>query len=382
MNSVAADYSDELLSPREAPCLSLYQPTSRRPPENLQDPIRFRNLVRTMETSLQESYSAKDVRGLLKPFRVLADDHDFWSTTHEGLAVLGAPGFFRVYRLERPVEELANVADSFHTKPLMRIVQSADRYQVLGLDLQKIKLFEGNRDSLAEVDLATGVPRTMIAALGDEVSEPHQTVGSYGTGAGGTAMHHGHGGRKDEVDIDAERFFRVVDRAVLKHHSRPTGLPLLLAALAEHQARFRGVSRNPFLLDRGLEIDPDALGIEELRERAWEAVEPQYLARLTALIEQFGTATANGLGGDSLARVAEAAVAGKIATLLIEADRQLPGRIDAASGTVEPDELSKVGVDDILDDLGEIVLRAGGQVVVVPAERMPTTTGVAAIYRY
>ena len=90
----------------------------------------------------------------------------------------------------------------------------------------------------------------------------------------------------------------------------------------------------------------------------------------------------NGLGGEDPAQVARAAVAGQIATLLIEADRQLPGRIDAASGTVEADELSKVGVDDILDDLGEIVLRAGGQVVVVPAERMPTSTGVAAIYRY
>jgi hypothetical protein len=43
-------------------------------------------------------------------------------------------------------------------------------------------------------------------------------------------MHHGHGGKKDEADIDAERFFRAIDRAVLEHHSRPSGLPLMLAA--------------------------------------------------------------------------------------------------------------------------------------------------------
>jgi len=35
-----------------------------------------------------------------------------------------------------------------------------------------------------------------------------------------------------------------------------------------------------------------------------------------------------------------------------------------------------------LDDLGEIVLRKSGEVIVVPAERMPTNTGVAAIYRF
>jgi hypothetical protein len=39
-------------------------------------------------------------------------------------------------------------------------------------------------------------------------------------------------------------------------------------------------------------------------------------------------------------------------------------------------------VDDLLDDLSEKVLEKGGQVVVVPAERMPTKEGAAAIYRY
>ena len=39
-------------------------------------------------------------------------------------------------------------------------------------------------------------------------------------------------------------------------------------------------------------------------------------------------------------------------------------------------------VDDLLDDLAELVLRMGGQVQVVPADRMPTQTGVAATYRF
>jgi hypothetical protein len=39
-------------------------------------------------------------------------------------------------------------------------------------------------------------------------------------------------------------------------------------------------------------------------------------------------------------------------------------------------------VDDLLDDLGERALKAGGEVVVVPVERMPTQTCIAAIYRF
>lgn len=373
----------ELVSSYEPPCLSLYQPTHRRHPDNQQDPIRFRNLVKELEASLRQTHPAAETRLLLEPFDALADDHDFWSHTLDGLAVLGGPGLFHVFRLQRPVAELAVVADSFHLTPLRRFLQSVDRYQVLGLSLQKIQLFEGTRDVLDEIDPASGVPQTITEALGDELTEPHLTVASYG-GVGGahTPMRHGQGGKKDEVDIDADRFFRAVDRAVLEHHSRPSGLPLMLAALPEHHHRLHQVSHNPFLMAEGLTINPEALSINELRERAWQVVEPQYHARLTTLADEYTAAKAKGLVGDDLGQVAQAAASGRVATLLIEADRQIAGRLDSATGQIELDDLSHPRVDDLLDDLGELVEKMGGKVQVIHAEQMPTQTGLAAIYRH
>src|SRR5690606_32183781 len=108
-------------------------PTHRHHPDNDQDPIRFRNLVKALEASLRQKYAAREARPLMEPFNALAGDRDFWNHTLDGLAVLAAPGLFKVYRLQRPVAEFAVVADSFHTKPLLRVMQSADRYQILGL---------------------------------------------------------------------------------------------------------------------------------------------------------------------------------------------------------------------------------------------------------
>jgi hypothetical protein len=383
MDSPAHDYPAGLFfDVQEPPCLSLYQPTHRSHPDNQQDPIRFRNLVRTLEDSLRRIYPEEKIRALIEPFRNLAADRGFWNHTLDGLAVLAAPGLFLAYRLQRPVPELAVAADSFHTKPLLRILQSADRYQVLGLNRKEIKLFEGNRDALDEIELADEVPRTITEALGEELTEPHLTASTAGFGPAGPAIHHGQGARKDEVDVDTERFFRVVDRAVLEHHSRPSGLPLLLAALPEHHHLFRRVSHNPFLLEDGIDVHPDSVSADELRVRAWRAIEPYYLARLTELVEAFGAAKAKGLGGDDPARVAEAAVAGRVMSLLIDADCEIPGRIDSATGRVEFEDLAHPEIDDLLDDLAEWVMRTGGQVVVVPSERMPTDTGIAAIYRY
>ncbi len=244
---LTAESLAELSSVSQPPCLSLYQPTHRNPPENQQDPIRFRNLLKEMDASLRQTRPAAESRLLLKPFEELAHDHAFWNHTLDGLAVLGGPSVFRVFRLQRPVAELAVVADTFHTKPLRRFLQSAGRYQVLGLSLERIQFFEGNRDALDEIEPAAGVPRTITEALGEQLTEPHLTAASYGGGGqASSTMRHGQGGKKEEADIAAERFFRAVDRAVLDHHSRPSGLPLMLAALPQHHDLFHRVSHNPF----------------------------------------------------------------------------------------------------------------------------------------
>src|SRR5690606_33500738 len=144
------------------------QPTHRGYPENQQDRIRFGNLVKELERALKRDHPRRDVESLLRPFRDLAENNDFWTHSQDGLALLAAPGFTRVYRLQRPTPELAVVSDSFHIKPLIRIVQSADRYQVLGLSRKEIRLFEGNRDALDPIEPAEGVPRTITEALGDQ----------------------------------------------------------------------------------------------------------------------------------------------------------------------------------------------------------------------
>lgn len=382
MDALEFDYRSMLLAPRDPPCLSLYQPTHRGHPENKQDPIRFRNLLKRLEGSLQQAYANRDAAPLLDPFRRLAEDGAFWRGALDGLAVLGAPGVFKVYRLQRAVPEVAIVAASFHTKPLLRILQSADRYQILGIDRREARLFEGNRDAIDPIELSPEVPRSAAEVLREDAGPPERKTRVYGPAAPDATTRHGTDAAAAALARDTERFFRAVDRAVLEHYSRPSGLPLFLAALPEHQALFREVTRNPSLDPEGIGVDPWALSLEALRERAWRIVEPRYLERLAGLIDRFRAAKAKGLGADELREVAAAAGAGRIATLLLEAERHVPGVFNSETASVRFDNLDDPEVDDVLDDLGEHVLRTGGEVVIVPAERMPTATGLAATYRF
>ena len=369
------DMTTGILDDPTPPCLSLMQPTHRRVTENDQDPIRFRNLVKELEAGLLERLPKAEVQALLEPFHDLAAGRDFWNHNHDGIAVLANQDLFRVYRLQYPVPERAVVADSFHVKPLLRTLQATDHFQVLALSREDVHLYEGSESSMDEVPLHPDVPRTITDALGDQLTERFT---NFHAGGGGTAIHHGHGGRGDQLDLDAERYFRAVDRAVTEHHSKPSGLPLILAALPEHHHMFREVSRNPHLVGEALPVHPDALdSLDELRRRALDLFEPHRRARLAELSERFGTARANGSGDEDPAAIARAAVAGRVDTLLLEEGREYPGHVDPATGEVDPD-----GADDVLDDLGQIVTSMGGMVLLVPAEAMPTTSGAAAIHHY
>ena len=378
MRQVTREDLAALRESHESPCISLYQPTHRYHPDNEQDPIRYRNLRRRLETSLKHTCSPRKLRALMERYRALEHDRPFWNHRTDGLAILSSPTSFQIFELQRPVEELVIVADNFYTKPLIRILQSADRFQILCLSRHEAVLYEGNRDALDPVELID-VPATMKEALGEELTAPRLSVRSAPSGA---TVYFGGGQKPDEVDADRDRFFRAVDRAVLASHSRPSGLPLLLAALPENHAAFRAVSRNPFLAPRGIEIDPSAADVEDLRRLAWERIEPVYLARLATLIQRHELGKSRQLASDDVAEVAAATLVGRVGTLLVEADRQIPGRIDRATARIQPGDRANPEKGDVLNDLAELVLEMRGEVVMVPAQRMPSSTGIAAMYRY
>ena len=57
-------------------------------------------------------------------------------------------------------------------------------------------------------------------------------------------------------------------------------------------------------------------------------------------------------------------------------------KITGDAGTIEKGDLDNPEIDDLLDDLGELVTKMGGKVMVIPQAKMPTESGVAGVYRY
>lgn len=370
-------FPHEILGEKTGPFISLYQVTHRFSPDNKKDPILFKNLLKEIEAQLRERDLEKNVReAMMEPLRAIEEDKDFWLHAKEGLAVLASRTRCVVYLLDRPVESQFFVGDNFIIKPLIRVFQSSGEYQVLGLNRQRFKLYEGNRYGIQEIELPEGTPTTMKEILGEELTSAHLSHGSYG-GSGKGTMYHGHGGKKDEIEKDVEKFFRQVDRFVFENYSKPSQRPLILSALSEYHATFRNVSHNNYLLEQGIREDFEAMDLNQMKGKTWEIIEPFYLERTKALIESFEASRAQGKGSDDPVTIAKAASESRIGTLLLEADRILEGQFEPMTGGLTLAE----GQKDVLDDLALFVLENNGEVVVLPKEKMPSKHGMAAIFR-
>ncbi|NLW89945.1 MAG: hypothetical protein GXY43_09560 [Clostridiaceae bacterium] len=364
-----------------APLISLYQPTHRSSPENKQDPIVFKNLLRKIEGSLAQ-LPAGDGSGLImKPLYEIRDDPDFWMHTLDGIAVFASQNRCVVYLLQTPVKEYAVVAGRFHIKPLIRAFQFTENYQLLGLHRDNFIVYQGNRYGFKELVIPPGVPRTMKEVLGSERTEAYLTHGSY-AGSGGPTMYHGHGDVKQEIDKDTEKYFRYVDSFVFENYSIKSKLPLIPVALKEYHSDFRKISNNPYLNEKGIYKSVDAMDPDELLERTRAIIDEIDSEHVRKTAESYAKAESGSMGSSDRTRVVRAAFEGRIETLLIEADRNVPGKIDFETGKVESGDIDHPDNDDILDDLAEMVLSQKGTVLVLEKEAMPADTGVAAIFRY
>jgi hypothetical protein len=376
-----------LLAHSTPPCISLYLPVDRGQPGK-PDALRYKNLVNEAERSLRQKYPAVSPQPLLQKFRDLPEDGRLWGQCQGGLAVLGAGDEVHAFAVPRTVPERAVVAGSFHIKPLLRFVQSADRFQVLCLTRSHARMFEGTRDGLEEITVP-GLPASAEVFLYGRQPQPVYRGGGYAgaVGMGGTAGRGNvpggpsHPARDETRKEEAELYFQAVSRAVLDKASRPSGLPLVLAALPENQALFRAANHNPHLLPCTIERDPGPMSDEDLCRQAWKCVEPMYLERLRKLSDDFGVARSRGQGSAKLSEAARAAFEGRVYVLLVEAERTISGQIDMETGKFRPGDGSPTE-EDALDDLAELVLRRKGSVVIVPRERMPTESGLAATFRF
>jgi hypothetical protein len=159
--------------------------------------------------------------------------------------------------------------------------------------------------------------------------------------------------------------------------------PLIVVGAGTLLPLFREVCGSTGLHAEFVEGAVDDVGIEKLHERTLPSARRALDARDEVLVAEFRGQLDRGLAADILTRVAEAAVLGRVRRLLVADGRPLFGRVDRTTGEVTL-HAGQMGPqdDDVLDDLAEIVLARGGEVVVLDPPKMPDEAAAVATFRW
>jgi hypothetical protein len=362
------------------PCVSIYLPTHRKHPGWKQDPVRFKALLGEAEALLANG-GARDARALIEPLRALLDEPN-WEYSLDGLAVFLSAGEVTAYRLPMPVPERVVVAETFHTKPLLRFLHANRRYYVLGISQNDVTLYEGSSYGAGPVELR-GVPASLRDALGVAVRDRGVSPsGGGGAGAGAGPVFHGRGPGREDTKEELLPYFRAVDRGV-RELLRDERAPLLLAAVGYYHPLYRDANRYPHLLHEGIEGNVERSRGDEIHAAAWPIVSRHFDAEIAEWRERYHASVRSGLATNRLEDVAAAAVTGRVRCLFAAEGVSIWGLLDRATGDVTRRPRQQDGRDaDLLDDVAEEALLRGAEVFVLPQAQMPTEEPIAALLRF
>ena len=376
----------EIINARGEACVSIYLPMVRAGADVQGNTTRLKNALAEAEKKLQAwGWRQPEIDDLLSDPRKLLTESPFWREQLDGLAIFLSPSFYRTYRVPVEFEPLTLVAERFHIKPLLPLFTDDGRFYVLALSKNQVRLFQGTRLAVDEVELED-TPLSMAEALWDDPERElqHHTTTSGVKGAGASApevVHHGHGTPDSEELHQVRRYLQKVSAGVQKQ-LRDEDAPLILAAVDYLHPIYKEAYDSPHLLDEGIMGNPDRASAKELHEKAWAIVEPLFQEAKEEVIERYKQLAHQEQASAELEEIVPASIQGRVDALLVSIEDHRWGVYDEESHAIEVHEEPQPSDEDLLDFAAVQTLAYGGTVYALDPAEVPAESPIAAVYRF
>ncbi len=368
----------------DPPFVSLLAPTHRFGADVEVDRLAWKNVVSGAEDALAERAMRRpEITDLLAPARALQHDGLAWQHMGDGLAMYLRPGWHRTLRVPIALPELVSVGDRFLLGPLLPMVSGDEHFLVLALSQRSLRLFEGSRQRIAQVELA-GVPTDLrdVVAPPEPRSDTMARPATSGGGTSGRAVFYGHGAADEDYrKDDLVSFLREVADGLHRVLAGKTA-PLVLVGLEDLVATYREVNGYRNLVGTAITSNADEMSADDLHRSAWSVVERRVDAARDQAVSVFRQLQGTQRVSGDPEVVRQAAHEGRVETLFMTADPWC-WRQDE-TGQLRVVEMGRAGPFaecERLDATAVDTLRTGGRVHATPSQ-VVAGSDVAAVFRY
>lgn len=293
--------------------LSLFMPTHLSDPENRQDPIVFKNLLKEVEEKLEE-FPEKTLTKVKSSLNDLQKDTQFWNHTKGGLGILATEAETRIFHLNYQVPPSVKIGSTYHILPLLRHMEGGGEAVVADIARDRVRLyrFDGRDLTLIQPeDLETEF--TDLFDDYDPNKDGHSGAGAF---RGQTSGYHNGIARPEEERKEREKYFRYLDTSFEKLHDQ-LQLPFILAGTTENLAAFRELAKGDFYLDGEIDQPVDSFKNNQLAEHLRDFLERQRMKAHQSDQDMASVALRENRAESDLTKISNLAKEGRVGEFLV-----------------------------------------------------------------
>lgn len=353
------------------PCLSIYIPLAGsrdRDRETIENQLGSAIVqARTMFPYIASVFTDVDVGKLMADLCINKPNSNVSIQPWKCVAYFKSPSIEGYYPLAEINEDLCVVANSYHLKPLFGLIQVKPNYALIRLEDAVVTLHTGS---------IAGMYQSKIFER-----KADDTVWPSSEGASAVKRRLLSMERRRAEKSGGTRFYRQAASSIRRHVNLDE-VPAILMGPAKTIKAFIAANRFKASFIRTINTDKFFVvnELEYLHQLALESLAGHDVSRALKGIFEFTHLRRFGSAIDALGQVAKAAEEGIIKSLLIRRGVNIWSDTSPSSALMQFGQKEPANAtDDILDDIGELVLATGGEVHLVSARDMPTQSPVAAV---
>lgn len=309
----------------------------------------FTDLKAQLQETIIQSYewlnpimTAEERSKFLEPLDSLLLDARIFKQMKGNIGIFRNEDSFRVLNVPVELEQTCQVATSFHVKPLLKWLQTDREFLLLGLEKESAHLYLGSQDSFKLIDSLRFPKARQMKVIKEETFSWLNEWLSQNTKS------------------TKPKLFVAGENSLVENISRNLKYKNAVKTAVAPTFGKQNVTEICLLIRTILKADSK------------DAIEKS--------LNEFRFAEAGNRVRKNIFQISKAVVQGRVRKLIVTDEINIFGKIDKKTGgiSIHPFDLDHED-DDILDDLAQMVLSQGGEVIVASRDEIPKGRPILAI---
>ncbi len=350
---------EKLAAEKNTPCVSISLNTHRTFPQNAQDDLVLKNLLKEAEDRVIEEYGKKTTHDLLEKITKASSEIDK-NYNLDSLHIFISNDTFEIIKSELPVTtNKVYISEKFALRPIIKEYNRIEEYLILLLSQGGVKLYNAINGSITNEIRNEDFP---FSEMLRSVSEPEKLTDSK------------------LLDNIVRDYLHKVDKAIVKIHNL-LNLQCIVICTGDNYSRLLQVASKPSIYFGYAPLDYNHSKTDDISKISWEIIKEMQHKRRADAINEMLEAVGKGNVYTDLQEIYTSAIDGNGDLLIIHeefsqpvlmtgertfdliTDPTLTNAIDDITSNIVWEVLSKKGrvvftSQDKIKELGNIVLKA------------------------